>query len=76
MFTDQPNHGVTQPVTATKLMLTVPEAAAVLSISRSVLYDLLLRGEIRSVKIGRSRRVPFVMLEEFVARRLAELQSA
>jgi excisionase family DNA binding protein len=58
--------------TALKLMLTVPEAAAVLGISRSVFYELLLAGQIRSVKIGRARRVPFVVLEEFVTRQLSD----
>ena len=57
---------------AAKLLLTVPEASVVLGLSRSVMYELMDAGEIRSVKIGRARRVPFVALEEFVAHRLAE----
>jgi hypothetical protein len=28
-------------------------------------------GELQSVKIGRSRRIPLVALEEFIARKLA-----
>jgi excisionase family DNA binding protein len=56
----------------TKLLLTVSEAASVLGISRSVVYELLLAGKIRSIKIGRSRRIPFAVLEEFVTHCLAE----
>jgi excisionase family DNA binding protein len=59
-----------------KLLLTVPEAAAALGVSRSVFYQLILAGEIRSVKIGRSRRVPLVVLEEFVTQQLANQRSA
>ena len=33
----------------TKLLLTVSEAASVLGISRSVVYELLLAGKIRSI---------------------------
>ncbi len=39
-------------------LLTVPEAAGFLRLSRSNLYALMERGELRFVKIGRSRRIP------------------
>ncbi len=39
-------------------LLTVPEAASFLRLSRSNLYALMERGELRFVKIGRSRRIP------------------
>ncbi len=38
-------------------LLTVDEAAMRLGIGRSHAYEFILRGEIRSVKIGRSRRI-------------------
>ena len=50
-----------------KLLLTVPEAAAALAISRSKLYELMATGLVRSVRIHGSRRVPVEALEEFVA---------
>jgi excisionase family DNA binding protein len=50
-----------------KLLLTAPEAARALGISRSKLYELLRDGEIRSVRIGRSRRVPWAALGAYVA---------
>jgi excisionase family DNA binding protein len=40
-----------------KLLLTVWEAADVLSVSRSRVYELLYAEQLDSVKIGRSRRV-------------------
>lgn len=50
-----------------------PEAAATaLSIGRATLYELLARGEITSIKIGRSRRIPRAALEEYAARLDAE----
>ena len=50
-----------------KILLTVPEAAAALAISRSKLYELLASGLIRSVRIDGSRRVPIEALEAYVA---------
>jgi excisionase family DNA binding protein len=55
-----------------KLLLTIGEAAARLSVGRSFLYGLVMRGEIASVKLGRSRRIPVVALERFVHERLRE----
>jgi excisionase family DNA binding protein len=50
-----------------KLLLTVPEAAAALAISRSKLYELLAAGLVQSVRIDGSRRVPVEALETYVA---------
>ena len=52
----------------TKLLLTVREAADVLGISRTAIYLLLQRGEIPSVKIGRSRRIKRKDIESYVNR--------
>lgn len=49
-----------------KLLLTPEEAADVLSVGRSKLYELLAEGLVESVRIGASRRVPAVALAEFV----------
>jgi len=53
---------------ADRLLLTVNQAAGCLSLSRSHLYRYVQTGELRSVKIGRARRVPVSALEEFVQR--------
>jgi excisionase family DNA binding protein len=51
----------------TRLLLTVPEAAQALAISRSKLYELIASGLVRSVRIDGSRRVPIEALETYVA---------
>lgn len=49
-----------------KLLLTPEDAADLLSIGRSKLYELLGDGRLASVRIGASRRVPMSALYEFV----------
>ncbi|MPZ51038.1 MAG: helix-turn-helix domain-containing protein [Dehalococcoidia bacterium] len=49
-----------------KLLLTIDEAAQRLGIGRSHAYVYVMKGEIESVKLGRSRRVPATALENFV----------
>ncbi len=51
-----------------KLLLTAEEVAQALGIGRSKVYELMASGLLRSVVIGRLRRVPAVRLAEFVAR--------
>ena len=58
-----------------EVLISVEEAARRLNISRSTLYLLIQRGELQSIKIGASRRVPVAALDEFVARQ-RELQGA
>jgi len=54
-----------------RLLLTIPEAAQALGVSRSILYQLVLAGDIASIKIGRSRRIPTFELEKYVSAQLA-----
>ena len=49
-----------------KLLLTPTEAAQVLSISRSKLYELIGQGRLTTVRIDASRRVPAQALVEFI----------
>ena len=49
-------------------LLTVIGAAEYLAISRAAVYNLLRAGELRSVRIGRSRRVSLRDLRQFVER--------
>jgi excisionase family DNA binding protein len=51
-----------------KLLLTPDEAARVVGISRSKLYELLAGEQIESVHIGRCRRVPAAALAAYVDR--------
>jgi excisionase family DNA binding protein len=59
-----------------RLLLTVPEAAEALAISRSKLYELLTVGVIASVRIDGSRRIPLSALESYVARLLSNGKAA
>ena len=52
-----------------ELLLTPESAARRLSIGRSALFSLLASGEIESISLGRSRRIPAVALAQFVERR-------
>ena len=57
-----------------KLLLTVREAADVLSVSRSRVYELIYAEQLDSVKIGRSRRVSLASVRRFAkVRRRHEL---
>lgn len=60
----------------TRLLLTVPEAAEALAISRSKLYELLAAGLVQSVRIDGSRRVPIEALETYVAQLLDQEEAA
>ena len=53
-------------VAVEKLLLKPEEAAEVLSIGRSKVYELMGSGELVSVRIGASRRIPADALFEFV----------
>lgn len=55
-----------------KVFLTVPELAQILNVGRSTAYDLVLRGQIVSVKLGKCRRVPVSEVEKYVQRLVQE----
>jgi excisionase family DNA binding protein len=57
------------------LLLTPLEAAGLLRISRSTMYALLKAGEIKSVTVGASRRVPHRDLVDYVEQRRREAGS-
>lgn len=48
------------------LLLRVDEAAEALAVSRTKVYELMASGELESVKLGRSRRVPVDAVVSFV----------
>lgn len=51
-----------------RLLLTVVEAARRLEISRSLLYELMAKDEIQSIRVGRLRRVPAEALSDYISR--------
>jgi excisionase family DNA binding protein len=51
----------------TRELYRVTEVMALLSLSRSVLYEELRCGRLRSVHVGRTRLVPAAAIAEYVA---------
>jgi excisionase family DNA binding protein len=51
---------------STKLLFSIDEAATMLSLGRTAVYDAVMRQEIVSVKVGRTHRVPRHALHAFV----------
>lgn len=49
------------------LLLRIPEAARLLGVSRTTMYQLVARGEVSVLRIGRSVRVSSAELERMVA---------
>jgi excisionase family DNA binding protein len=50
-----------------QLLLTVPEAAAQLRIGRTLMYELISTGAVKSVLVGRLRRIRPADLAEYAA---------
>jgi excisionase family DNA binding protein len=51
----------------TRLLLTVPDAAEALSISRSKLYQLIASGAVTSIQIEGARRIPISALHDYIS---------
>lgn len=56
---------------ADKILLTVEEAARVLSIGRTSVYEFINRNELKTVKLGRSRRVVSASVRDLVEREIS-----
>src|SRR5262249_42922280 len=59
-----------------RLLLTVEEAAERIGICRSNMFKLIRRGDVKSVQVGRLRRVTPAALEDYVKRLSAPKDSA
>jgi excisionase family DNA binding protein len=55
------------------LLVTVPEAAKILGIGRTKVFQLIKRGALQSVKIDGSRRVVTSSLEIYAAHLVAQI---
>lgn len=53
-----------------KLLLRIPEAAELVGLGRSKIYELIREGEIPIIRIGRSLRIPAAELRLWVSRQL------
>ncbi len=54
-----------------RLLLRVDEAVTATGISRATLFKLIGSGELPSIKIGRSRRIPVDALRRWIAEQAA-----
>jgi excisionase family DNA binding protein len=55
-----------------KLLLTMEEAAQVMSLGQTYFYGLVSRENIHTVKLGRRRLVPLKSLETYIDEKLAQ----
>jgi excisionase family DNA binding protein len=51
-----------------RVLYRVEEAAELLSVSRTRIYELIRSNQLRTVLVGASRRVPARALDDYVAR--------
>jgi excisionase family DNA binding protein len=65
-----------QPLGKRGLLLRVDDAAQLLAIGRTTMYQLIAAGEIELVHIGRCARVPVSELERYVERCRAQRAAA
>ena len=54
------------------LLISIAQAAAILAVSRSSIYQLIWNEQLTPIRIGRSVRFTIEQIEDFVARRVAE----
>lgn len=66
------NNAVTTVAPEARLLYSVDEAAALMGIGRSLLWELVMRREIDSIKVGRSRRIPVAALHAYIAGQLTD----
>ncbi|MGH8898778.1 MAG: excisionase family DNA-binding protein [Egibacteraceae bacterium] len=59
-----------------KLLLKPEEAAALIGVGRSKMYELIAAGAVKSVKIGALRRVPATALDDYVAALIEQTEGA
>lgn len=55
-----------------EVVYRVEEVARVLKVGRTKVFDLIRSGELASVKIGGSRRIPARSLNDYLSRLIAE----
>lgn len=74
IFEDEEKHhrsnALSEPILP-PLLVSVDEAARLCSLSRSRMYELIAAGDVPSVTIGRSRRIPLDGLRSWVGAQVA-----
>jgi excisionase family DNA binding protein len=59
---------VSAPADNQPLLYPVEDAAKLLSIGESLLWELVSSGEVESLKIGRNRRISLAALQAYIAK--------
>jgi excisionase family DNA binding protein len=62
----------TRTTTGSSLLLTIPQAQDKFQVGRTTIYRMIQTGELPTVRIGRSVRIPRTALDEWLRQRLAE----
>ena len=62
----------TSPVADPRLLYSVEEAARLLGIGRTFMFQLVATSEVGSLKIGKRRKIPRRALDDYIARLIAE----
>ncbi|WP_445184424.1 helix-turn-helix domain-containing protein [Pseudonocardia sp. Cha107L01] len=70
--TDHAQPSPTPTAVPKRHLYRVPEAMALLSMSRSVIYEQIRAGRLRTVCQGRTRLIPAVAINEYVALLISE----
>jgi len=52
------------------ILVTVAELATMLNLGRTATWELVRKHKIKSIKIGRTRRVPVAAIQEYIDRLL------
>jgi len=63
--------GVGESAQEGRLLVTVEDAAAMLSLGRTLTWALVRKNELRSIRVGKTRRVLVSPLHEYIERQLA-----
>jgi excisionase family DNA binding protein len=61
---------------AHRQLYRIPDAMRILSMSRSVIYEQLRSGRLRSVRQGRARLIPAAAIADYIALLEAEAEGA
>ena len=63
-----------EQATPARLLLDVSEVASLLGLGRSHIYGYVMRGELRSLKLGRRRKIPVDSVRDFLLKLQEEAQ--
>ncbi len=60
-----------ESATDSRLLVTVEEAASLLSLGRTLTWALVRKNELQSIKVNNTRRVVVASLHDYIERQLA-----